>query len=124
VVTEQLSRLCRTSHRSVSWTRCAPARHADADGIRAWSVFTPATDQWTHLVGVYDAPDGQMLLYVNGALEGTATDNTPFAGNGGIVIGRAEDNGQRVDWFPGTITDVEVFQQALTPGQVGALSGP
>ena len=47
-----------------------------------------------------------------------------FAGNGGIVIGRAEDNGQRVDWFPRTITDVEVFQQALTPGQVGALSGP
>jgi serine/threonine protein kinase len=91
------------------------------DGIRALSSVQPVTGQWVHLVGVYDAPNGLMTLYVNGNAQGTATDPTPFAGQGGIVIGRAEYNSEPTDWFPGMIKDVEVFQQALAAAQVQAL---
>lgn len=91
------------------------------DGIRAISSVPPATNQWVHLVGVYNAPDGLMTLYVNGNAQGTATDATPFAGQGGIMIGRAEYNSGPTDWFSGMIKDVEVFQQTLSAAQVQAL---
>jgi hypothetical protein len=94
---------------------------AGAAGIRALSSAPPATNQWVHLAGVYNAPNGLMTLYVNGAPQGTATDATPYAGQGGILIGRAQYNGNPSDWFPGMIKNVEVFQQALSAVQVQAL---
>jgi concanavalin A-like lectin/glucanase superfamily protein len=94
----------------------------DAGAARALSTTPPVTGQWTHLVGVYDASDGQLSLYVNAILQGTARDITPFAGQGDVVIGRARSNDGDSDWFPGMIKDVEVFQQALTASQISALS--
>jgi hypothetical protein len=93
-----------------------------AGAARAASTTPPVTGQWTHLVGVFDASDGQLSLYVNGVLQGTAQDITPFAGQGDVVIGRARSNNGDSDWFPGMIRDVEVFQQALTASQISALS--
>jgi serine/threonine protein kinase len=92
-----------------------------AAGIRALSSGPPATNQWVHLVGVYNAPNGLMTLYVNGDPQGTATDTTPFAGQAGILIGRAQYDGNPSDWFPGMIKNVEVYQQALSATQVAAL---
>jgi Concanavalin A-like lectin/glucanases superfamily len=77
--------------------------------------------KWTHLVGVYSAPDGELSLYVGGVLCGSAQDATPFAG-GDVVIGRARSNGGDGDWFPGFIKSVNLFQLALTPEQVSALT--
>jgi serine/threonine protein kinase len=90
-------------------------------GIRALSSAAPALNTWTHLVGVYDGSSGQLRLYVNGALEGRNTDTTPFAADGALVIGRAQFNGKAADWFPGDISDVEAFDQALTSGEIQAL---
>jgi hypothetical protein len=92
-----------------------------APGIRALSSAPPVLDSWVHLVGVFDANGDQLRLYVNGVLEGTATDDTPFASNGSLAIGRALFNGVRTDWFPGAIRNVEVFRQALTANQIGSL---
>ncbi|MGG7379090.1 LamG-like jellyroll fold domain-containing protein, partial [Escherichia coli] len=36
---------------------------------RALSTAAPATGAWTHLAGVHDAENGQLRLYVNGALQ-------------------------------------------------------
>jgi hypothetical protein len=109
-----------TANQSWSFTRTA-ANTSAAGGIDALSSGPAALDTWVHLVGVYDASDDQLRLYVNGASQGAATDATPYAANGGLVIGRAEFGGNYVDWFPGYIRDVEVFQQALTPVEVKAL---
>ncbi len=109
-----------TANQSWSFTR-STANTSTAVGIHALSSSPAALDTWVHLVGVYDASDHQLRLYVNGAPQGTATDNTPYAANGGLVIGRAEFGGDYVDWFPGYIRDVEVFQQALTPAEIKAL---
>jgi Protein kinase domain/Concanavalin A-like lectin/glucanases superfamily len=89
--------------------------------VSAQSTSPAVLNTWVHLVGVYDADDGQLRLYVNGKPQGTATDTTPYASHGSLAIGRAQFGAQDIDWFPGRINDVEVFQQALTPTEVKAL---
>jgi hypothetical protein len=91
---------------------------AGAAGIRALSTSAPSLATWTHLVGVFDASDDQLSLYVNGALEGIATDTTPFAATGPLAIGRAQSDGKPTDWFNGAANQIQVWNVALTPAQV------
>jgi Concanavalin A-like lectin/glucanases superfamily len=93
-----------------------------ADAIRALSKTPPVTGRWTHLVGVYSSSAQQLSLYVNGVLAGTKPYSTPFDGQGDVVVARAESDSEDTDWFPGQISDIQVFQQALTASQVSALS--
>ena len=90
-------------------------------GIRALSTSAPSLSTWTHLVGVFDAADNQLRLYVNGMLEGTATDTSPFAATGHLAIGRAQFDGQPTDWFDGAAKQIKVYNVALTTAQVGQL---
>jgi hypothetical protein len=94
---------------------------ADAAPSRALSNAAPTVNSWVQLVGVFDGTDNQLTLYVDGAAQGSAIDETPYATNGSFVIGRGQSNGGSADWFPGGIRGVEAFNQALTPGQVSAL---
>jgi large repetitive protein len=95
----------------------------DADGtaIRALSPLAPALDTWTHLAGTYDAATGQMDLYLNGQLAGTATNTSPFATSGDVAIGRGKYDGAGTDFFPGELSDVEAFGYTLTPAEVSAM---
>ena len=90
-------------------------------GIRALSTSAPSLSTWTHLVGVFNAADNQLRLYVNGVLEGTATDTSPFAATGHLAIGRAQFDGQPTDWFDGAAKQIKVYNVALTTAQVGQL---
>lgn len=90
---------------------------------RALSNAAPALNTWTYLTGVYDGTTGRLQIYVNGVAQGTATDSTPFATSGDLAIGRAKYYGQNVDWFPGLVDDVRVFDQALTAQQVQQVVG-
>ena len=100
-----------------------PVSPGDTDaspaGIRALSTSAPKLYTWTHLVGVFDASDDRLRLYVNGVLEGTATDSSPFDATGDLVIGRAQFNGVATDWFNGAANQIKVYDQALTAAQVG-----
>jgi len=90
----------------------------DPSGIRALSTSMATLDSWTHLVGVYDAPDHQLRLYVNGVLQGTATDSSPFAATGALAIGRGLFGGIPTDWFNGAANQIEVYDVALTAAEV------
>jgi Concanavalin A-like lectin/glucanases superfamily len=90
-------------------------------GIRALSPSAPSLDTWTHLVGTYNASTGQMDLYVNGVLAGTAVNTTQFATTGVTAIGRGKFDGASTDWFPGELSDVEAFGYTLTPAEVSAM---
>jgi len=99
------------------WVFLVPGASAPAESTNA-----PALDTWTHLVGVYDAADDQVRLYVDGTSEGTATYDSTYSGsNGSLVIGRAMYAGGDGDWFHGDIRDVEVFDQALSASAVDSL---
>lgn len=88
--------------------------------IDALSATAPVLKTWTHLAGTYNASSGQIDLYVNGQLAGTAVDTTPFATSGPFAIGRGFFAGT-TDFFPGEISDVEAFGYTLTPAEVTAL---
>jgi Concanavalin A-like lectin/glucanases superfamily len=106
------------TNRRWAFARVTGDTDASPAGIRALSTSTPELSTWTHLVGVYDASDNHLRLYVNGVLEGTATDSSPFAATGGLAIGRGQFDGHPADWFNGAANQVKVYNQALTTAQV------
>ena len=81
----------------------------------------PQLNTWTHLVGVYDAANDTQYLYVNGAMQGTATESAPTASTGPLAIGRAQYGGADTDGLYGSIKDVKVFDVALNAAEVSAL---
>lgn len=101
---------------------------SDVDGggpVHDRVVGAPAqVGVWTHLVGVHDAGNKQLRLYVNGALTGSGPHlagwNYP---TGGLTIGRSLWNGAAVDFFPGAIDDVAVYNRPLFPAEIAALAG-
>ena len=105
-----------------AFSRAAENSTGSSAAYRATSTAVPALNTWTHLVGVFDGSNGAMSIYVNGQAQGTATDPSPFAGTGDLVIGRGQYHGSSADWWDGAIKEVEVFGSALTPSQVDALS--
>ncbi|WP_344664582.1 ricin-type beta-trefoil lectin domain protein [Catenulispora yoronensis] len=93
---------------------------ADTPGIspaRITATAPAVAKTWTHLTGTYDVIQGTMAFYVNGQLVGTATDTTPMASTGPLVIGEGFVDGGANNYFDGSIADVAVYQQTLTPDQ-------
>ena len=103
------------------------------NGTKKCWAFARETDQtfgcdgkytgvWARLTGVYNGSSGKAALYVNGKLAGTTADSAPAASNGPVTIGRAMFQGKQADWWPGSIRNVELFGQALSPAQVHAIA--
>lgn len=90
-------------------------------GVRALAPAPPQTGQWYHLTGVRDAASGTLTLYVNGQKAGTATACLGDASTGHTVIGRAFYGGNQVDFWPGTIDQVHIYDRALTAQEVSTL---
>lgn len=90
-------------------------------GGRALSSGPPPLNTWVHLVGVVSTYAKQLRLVVNGEVEGITALPKLTSTTGDLVIGRGQWNGGPMDWFPGAVNDVEVFNRALTDSQVRAL---
>lgn len=77
---------------------------------------------WTHLVGLYDAEQKQIRLYVNGVLHDSKhLSFAPMASPGPLLVGRTLWNDEIKDQWNGGIDDVAVFQGALTDTAVSML---
>ncbi len=91
---------------------------ADADNAPADSATSsPSAVQagvWTHLIGTYDPGSGQLQLYVNGKLAGTATHTSPVNATGAFNIGRAQFNGIAVNYWPGAIDEVRAYNRVVS----------
>ncbi|TVT60099.1 hypothetical protein FNH05_04995 [Amycolatopsis rhizosphaerae] len=102
---------------------------SDTDSVnpvnyRAESANAAQAGVWTHLTGTYNASNGQMQLWVNGALSGQATNlhtNTLDA-RGPLVIGRGYFNDTPGNFANASIADVRVYQRALNMPDTLALS--
>ncbi|MFE7590367.1 ricin-type beta-trefoil lectin domain protein [Kitasatospora sp. NPDC057512] len=72
---------------------------------------------WTRLTASYNADTGQMNLYVNGTLAGSAYHNaaTSPAPSGGLVLGRFQYQGQPSTSFNGSITNFAVYTTPVNP---------
>lgn len=97
------------------------AEETDAD--EAATDFGPEAGEWTHLTGVYDDPDDEIRLYVDGRLEDTTEHSEgDFASDGDFAVGRGLSFGEGFRGMVGSIDDVRAFGKALTTSQAAALA--
>ncbi|MEO3746486.1 LamG-like jellyroll fold domain-containing protein [Plantactinospora sp. B5E13] len=82
------------------------------------SLSTVTQGEWVHLAGVYDKSAGQIRLYVNGVLQGSASYSAAWTGTGPLTIGRALTNDTLVDFWAGDIDDVRVYDRVLLAGEL------
>ncbi len=85
---------------------------------RAEYVVQPVLGDWYHVVGVRDAADQKLRLYVNGDLVGQSDVCGGTTPSGPLTIGRGQWSGNPVDYWAGTIDDVRVFDRALSDAEV------
>jgi hypothetical protein len=90
---------------------------------RATSATPVKVGAWTHLLGTYDAASGAQRLYVNGRLEATVIRSRVWRGTGPLTIGRSWWFGTQVDFWPGTIDEVRVYDRGLSAKEIHDLAG-
>jgi hypothetical protein len=86
--------------------------------VSAESLDTPQPDTWYQVVGVYDADNQELALYVDGELQNTATFDQPWDALGHTIIGAARHQTKRADIFNGEIRKAQLFNGALTSAEV------
>ncbi|MFE9747141.1 LamG-like jellyroll fold domain-containing protein [Saccharothrix saharensis] len=79
---------------------------------------------WTHLAAVHSKDRGQLELYVNGVVVGTAPRTAAgFNAVGGVQIGRAKLDGNPVDHFAGAVDDVSAYSRTLLVDEIRTMAG-
>ncbi|MGW8065917.1 LamG domain-containing protein [Streptomyces ziwulingensis] len=98
----------------------------DADGNLHKATAPQATPRgvWTHVVGVHDATNKEIRLYLNGKLQATTDSGTPWQTTGALQIGRAMWADAPTDYFAGSIDETTVWQRALTPAEISDEARP
>ena len=94
-------------------------------GTQCQDVTTPAAvSTWTTVAGVYNPSGSTLKIYVNGVLGNTCTLKAGFpavASGGDAVMGRAEDGGNDDNWLSGAMNNVQLYNVALSPAQLGVV---
>ncbi len=73
---------------------------------------------WTHLTATYNASTGEMALYLNGVPDGQATHTAVAGFTGDFQVGEDLLNGARNAYFNGDVSQIQTWNQTLTPAQV------
>lgn len=94
----------------------------DANADEASSRSEPEAGVWTHLTGVYDDPDDEIRLYVDGELEDSTDRDGEWEAGGDFAVGRALAGDQFVRGFEGAIDDVRAFRRVLSSAEVARLA--
>ncbi|MFG1856383.1 LamG-like jellyroll fold domain-containing protein [Actinomadura geliboluensis] len=97
------------------WVFARTAQDSDDPGwYQATSKDLAQTDEWTHVVGVYDDISKRLRIYVNG-VRGTdsAEVTSRWQATGGLEIGRSQWGGAPVDHWAGQIDDVQVYDRIV-----------
>lgn len=90
-------------------------------GVNADSSSSLTLGQWHHVAGVYDGSTAR--VYIDGILDGTpAAQSGTFADNNQLVlIGAFQDFNPTIkNFFPGDISDVRIYDRALSAQEVYA----
>ncbi|WP_251050044.1 LamG domain-containing protein [Streptomyces sp. ISL-86] len=83
--------------------------------MRRLTGTTPAqAGVWTHVAATYNDVTDIATLYVNGVSQGSMTVSNPIASPGAMSIGFIKHAGNWVDYLPGRIDELKVWQEELT----------
>ncbi|TDE21965.1 LamG domain-containing protein [Actinomadura sp. 6K520] len=105
------------------WVFARPAHDsAELGWYQATSRDPAQTDEWTHVVGVWDAVANRLRIYVNGE-KGTdsAVVTSRWLATGGLEIGHSQWGGNAVDHWAGLIDDVRVYDRIVSKQEVEEL---
>lgn len=106
------------------WHFVMPAKNAgDAARDVAESLSPAVAGRWTHLIGMYDAAARQIKIYVDGVPGTTGSHLTPWNATGTVQLGRAQVGGQPVNYWPGSLDEVRVYDRTLTDDEIHDLAG-
>jgi len=89
----------------------------------AYSNSAVPLNQWTHVVGVFNASTKQIAIYINGALNGNiiAQHANIFTVPTGVTIGSGRTGGDVEDFFTGTIDEPRIWNRALGDAYISKL---
>lgn len=110
------------------------SHHADS----TWAVRLPTSDDaganistyvveskrpavagvWTQITATYSAYSDMLRLYINGEKQGEVEVENPVWADGPMSFGRIKYRGDWVNYFPGLIDEVTVWQDLLTPEEI------
>lgn len=118
--------LLRYSPDVKAWIFGVNSDSSKQDGPMNWAYQSDSVTkagEWTLVTGVFNTETKQILMYVNGKLTGRSTyEGTPWNATGPLTIG-AYVTGGLTHQFKGSIDQVQVWQQALTPSQIAGMAG-
>jgi len=81
------------------------------------------TNQWSHVVGTYDADSNVVKLYVNGNEVASGKERSGLISNNvPVMIGAWHNGVTACNVFKGAIDQVMIFNRALSPAEVSALA--
>ncbi|MET7685559.1 LamG-like jellyroll fold domain-containing protein [Streptomyces sp. NPDC005423] len=110
---------------SASWTFRIPV--SDMESLGTWKVSGAAAvaGSWTHLIGVYDAELGKMMLYVNGVLvaDDVQARHTTWSATGAVQIGRKISLDGYTNQLKGSVADVKLHDRVIPPAEGQQLGG-
>ena len=86
----------------------------NADDRRSIETTGVDDNQWHHFAATHDGSAGEMNLYVDGVLRGSATENFAAINDGGIPVTIGEG-------LPGLVDEVAFFNRALSAAEVKAI---
>ncbi|MER5750100.1 LamG-like jellyroll fold domain-containing protein [Streptomyces sp. NPDC002088] len=116
---------CAGSNRWCLRLADADAPTTGLDGQRVNSLEPPQIKVWTHLAAVIDTSDKKLTLYVNGVEQGHDDLTTGgWSASGALQIGRVKYKGSYVDYFPGEVDEVAVWQATKLPSEIAAEASP
>jgi serine/threonine-protein kinase len=82
----------------------------------------PTTKAWTHLVAIYDSAAKTATLYVNGKQVAQTTNVVGWDATAQVALGSdIYQNGNTYDGMTGDLSNLQIFDSALTANQVASL---
>ncbi|BDI32033.1 hypothetical protein CCAX7_40840 [Capsulimonas corticalis] len=79
----------------------------------------PSVDgEWRHVIGVHDAEQQEIRLYIDGALEGRTAYATPWSADCATYLGGCEVMDTIQDRWFGSMDDVRIYDRALSDAEI------
>ena len=103
---------------SIRFLHRDPPERSSLLGTNCFSADPYTVRRWQHVVALKRGP--QMELYIDGNLEGQATDGSTLARGQRLVIGRQALSVDRSLQFIGQLDELAVYTRALTPQEIQA----
>jgi hypothetical protein len=82
------------------------------------ALKAPKPSQWYRIIVSYNAQTQTMSLYLGGVLQGTAKFDASWAPTGPLSFGSGLEKGDTTNWYTGNLTDMWLWNRAMTPTQV------